>query len=441
MLPVSFDSEIRKRECRKSDADFGIGTLARVPTGESALWTPTTRQYLGNDERILLVFSMGDSLWGAMTDQIRIVDRLIQAKPFDLRALLRLATWGCAAAGALMLAVLSATTGPKHQTFASQTVAPQVPAATVQLTTRQTEPDKATRQLTETVSGLTADRDRLAARLATIERNLEDVTGSIKQQAAFPPASPSAATQTSVHTPTVAPIPASAPAQASTPVQSSAPPPSPGPALAPRPFTLPVLAPASAPTPAAPRSNPAQAEKTTPAPAAPPSPSVPLPGAIAAAPMAPAAPPAATPSPDPTSTRIANLPEASESDLGKARIGDFGLDIGGSTTFDGLRALWNSVRNNTADLFDELHPMVAVRENKSRGVDLRLVVGPIANSEAATQMCATLLAARRFCQMTIFEGQPLPQASAVTEPRTPTAAAPPRTASQSKAVRPPAPRP
>jgi hypothetical protein len=376
-----------------------------------------------------------------MTDQIRIVDRLIQAKPFDLRALLRLATWGCVAAAALMLAVLSAIVGPKHQTFASQTASPQIPAATVQLTTRQTEPDKATRHLTETVSGLTADRDRLAARIATIERNLEDVTGSIKQQAAFPPASPPTAIQTSVHTPTVAPTPASVPAQ----VQSSTPAPAPGPASAPRPSTLPALAPAPtaaapAPAPPAPRSNPAQPEKTTPPGAtAPPPASVPLPGAIAAAPTAPAAPPAATPSPEPTPTRVANLPEASEPD-GKSRIVDFGLDIGGSTTFDGLRALWNSVRNNTADLFDDLHPMVAVRENKSRGVDLRLVVGPIASSEAATQMCATLLAARRFCQMTIFEGQPLPQASAVTEPRTPTAAAPARTSSQSKAVRPPAPR-
>ena len=42
-----------------------------------------------------------------MADQIRILDRLIQARPFDLRALLRLATWACVAAVALMLAVLS----------------------------------------------------------------------------------------------------------------------------------------------------------------------------------------------------------------------------------------------------------------------------------------------------------------------------------------------
>jgi len=375
-----------------------------------------------------------------MADQIRILDRLIQTKPFDLRALLRLATWGCVAATALMLAVLSASMATKHQALAPSTTALQVPAATVQLTTRQTEPDKAPHQLSEAVSGLTADRDRLVARIASLERNLEDVTGSIKQQAA-PPASVSA--QTSMHAPTTAPAPASVPARESMPAQASAP--ASGAAAAPRP--IPTLAPtATAPTPSspappAPRSQvQPEKEKVTPAAAtAPPAatpPPTPPPGAIAASPSAPAAPPAAAPPP----TRVANLPEASDPE-GKSRIVDFGLDIGGATTFDGLRALWNSVRNNTADLFDDLHPMVAVRENKSRAVDLRLVVGPIGSSEAATQMCATLLAARRFCQMTIFEGQPLPQSSSVTEgePRR-TPAAPTRPSSQSKAVRPPAPR-
>src|SRR5215470_9182963 len=130
---------------------------------------------------------MGDSLRGRMADQIRILDRLIQTKPFDLRALLRLATWGCVAATALIVAVLSSGLGTKHQAFAPSTAAPQVPAATVQLTTRQTEPDKATRQLSEAVSGLAADRDRLVARIATIERNLEDVTSAIKQQQPAPP--------------------------------------------------------------------------------------------------------------------------------------------------------------------------------------------------------------------------------------------------------------
>src|SRR5262245_53183293 len=375
-----------------------------------------------------------------MADQIRILDRLIQTKPFDLRALLRLATWGCVAAVALMLAVLSSSMGPKHQTFVPPTASPQVPAATVQLTTRQSEPDKAARQLSEAVSGLTADRDRLVARIASLERNLEDVTGSIKQQAAAPTASTGVAPQTSVHTPTVVPTPTAPPAQASASAAS--------PASVPKPSTLPALAPAptgtgTPPTPPSARSQ-AQPEKSAPvaatSPNATPTPAAPAPGAIAAAPSAPAAPPVAAPPASPT--RVANVPDAADPE-GKSRIVDFGLDVGGATTFDGLRALWNSVRNNTADLFDDLHPMVAVRENKSRGIDLRLVIGPIATSEAATQMCATLLAARRFCQMTIFEGQPLPQASAVTEPdaRRPPPVVPARTPiTQSKAVRPPAPR-
>src|SRR4030095_13786894 len=114
-----------------------------------------------------------------MADQIRILDRLIQTKPFDLPALLRLATWGCVAATALMLEVLSSSIGTKHQALVSSTAAPQVPAATVLLPTRQTEPDKATRQLSEAVSGLAADRDRLVARIASLERNLEDITRSL----------------------------------------------------------------------------------------------------------------------------------------------------------------------------------------------------------------------------------------------------------------------
>jgi hypothetical protein len=383
-----------------------------------------------------------------MADQIRILDRLIQAKPFDLRALLRLATWGCVAAVALMLAVLSSSIRSKHQTFVAPTATPQVPAATVALTTRQSEPDKAARQLSEAVSGLTADRDRLVARIASLERNLEDVTGSIKQQAVAAPASATVPAQTSVRAPTVGPAPTAAPARDSVPArefvpaQAFAPAAAPGPGSSPRPSTSPAMAPApaatvSSPTPPSARSQP-QPEKTMPAPAAT---APPPPGAIAASPSAPAAPPAAAPPPA-SPTRVANLPEAADPE-GKSRIVDFGLDVGGATTFDGLRALWNSVRNNTADLFEDLHPMVAVRENKSRGVDLRLVVGPIASSEAATQMCATLLAARRFCQMTIFEGQPLPQASAVTEPdsRRPPPAAPPRISTQSKTVRPPAPAP
>src|SRR5215831_14565096 len=152
-----------------------------------------------------------------MADHIRTIDRILQANPINMRALLHLATWGGAAAAALMLAVLSAglgskgsgskdigpnDTGSKSVTIASPRGVdlPQIPAATVQIAPqvapRPTETEKTTRQLSEAVSGLTADRDRLVARIASIERNLEDVTGSIKQQAASAPVSNPAAPPT-----------------------------------------------------------------------------------------------------------------------------------------------------------------------------------------------------------------------------------------------------
>jgi hypothetical protein len=225
-----------------------------------------------------------------MADQIRILDRLIQTKPFDLRALLRLATWGCVAATALMLAVLSSSIGTKHQAFAPSTAAPQIPAATVQLTTRQSEPDKVTRQLSEAVSGLAADRDRLVTRIASLERSLEDVTGSIKQQAASSPAP----AQTSVHAPTTAPATAAAQASGTAPASGLTSAPKPLPTAAPAPTagapppTSASPIPASS-TPLAPRSQ-TQPEKATPAAAAPPAaappPTAPPHGAIATSPPA-----------------------------------------------------------------------------------------------------------------------------------------------------------
>src|SRR5215510_8926171 len=334
-----------------------------------------------------------------MADHIRNVDRILQAKSVNMRGLLRLASWGCGAAAALMLAVMTATMGSKGVTVASPTPSElprpllQVPTATVQLASRATEAESAMRQLSEAIGGLAADRDRLVTRIAKIERNLEEVTGSIKQQQ-----------QAAASPPVPAATPAAPPAVTAAPAAS---PP----------------APKSQPEP-----TPPQAATSPPA------------GAIAAAPSAPAF------------ARVASVPEAPEVEPAKSRIVDFAIDIGGATTFEGLRALWSSVRGATADLFDDLHPMVAVRESKSRGLDLRLVVGPIASTEAATRMCATLLAARRYCQMTIFEGQPLPQTAPEHERRP--APAPTRTTSpgqspgqpsgQPKAVRPltpPAPRP
>jgi hypothetical protein len=93
-----------------------------------------------------------------------------------------------------------------------------------------------------------------------------------------------------------------------------------------------------------------------------------------------------------------------------AAASGMGVDVGGAINYEGLRTLWRSIKNGDPALQDELYPMVAVRENgKTRGVELRLLVGPIADAEAAARLCMTFSATHHYCQPVAFEGQRLSQ--------------------------------
>jgi hypothetical protein len=290
-----------------------------------------------------------------------------------MRSLLRLAGWGIAATAAMMVAVLVANTGNGQQRL-SVAVAAMTGKATTKLAkapppdrqlpdpvqlARLAATENETRRLNEMVRSLSTDRQRLQTRLSALERNLEDVTGSIRRQAAAPPPPPSAAP----------PL-----------VQTVPPPAAPVPAVA-----APVAVP---PQPPAPSSE------------APPSAQPPA----RVANVAPAASPAEAETPPPESSP------------------PVGVDIGGAPTFDGLRALWKSVTSGHASLFDGLHPVVGVRENsKARAADLRLVVGPLADRAVAGRICTALTAAKRYCRPVAFEGRPLALA-APEQPRRPKAA-------------------
>jgi hypothetical protein len=85
-----------------------------------------------------------------------------------------------------------------------------------------------------------------------------------------------------------------------------------------------------------------------------------------------------------------------------------GADIGGAAHFDALRTLWTSLRRTNAALVEGLHPVVIARENpRFRTAELRLIVGPLHDSEAAAEFCAALAAAKRYCQLATFEGTQL----------------------------------
>jgi hypothetical protein len=95
----------------------------------------------------------------------------------DMGGLVRLGSWGAAAVGALLIAVMAiqSDTGSRRMAGA---LSPQ-PTASTQLAVRGQEIDAETRRLIESVRTLSSDRDRLLARVTVLERNLEDVTGSV----------------------------------------------------------------------------------------------------------------------------------------------------------------------------------------------------------------------------------------------------------------------
>src|SRR5712691_4309352 len=102
-------------------------------------------------------------------------------RTFDMPSLRRLAIWGGLAMAALLVAVIASYTDAGARRLASgnaqKTAAPQVQS-------RLPELDVLTQRLAGAVDGLTADREPLAARIGALERNLDDITGAIKRQAA-----------------------------------------------------------------------------------------------------------------------------------------------------------------------------------------------------------------------------------------------------------------
>ena len=106
--------------------------------------------------------------------------------------LARLGVWIGLATVAVLTAVLTARTESGIRRIATLLSPAQVepmrsakgPAP--QIANRQFDQEAEQRRLSETVRTLAADRDRLAARLNTLERNIGDVTGSIGPAAKAP---------------------------------------------------------------------------------------------------------------------------------------------------------------------------------------------------------------------------------------------------------------
>ncbi len=284
--------------------------------------------------------------------------------PFGIQDLFRLAIWGGLAAAALFLAVLSSYSGA---------VSPRPPVASgtgqgsaLQKTSAADTPARSAdtmdeiQGLTEAVHALTADREHILSRIASLERSLDDITGSIKRDAQH--ALPQITSTSSAASPGQTEVPAASPTKTAI-IPPQAP-------VSQQPGSIEAAAPGSAPD-NAPRA-------------------------------------AATPSAPMRTTTLAEPPVGAPG---------LGVDVGGAVNFDGLRTLWSSTKHNLPAMPDELYPVVAVRENgKTRGAELRLIVGPIVNTETAGRLCAALAAAHRYCQAVAFEGQRLSLIEPLSKP-------------------------
>ena len=151
-----------------------------------------------------------------------------------MQRLLRQAAWGCAAAAALFVAVLSGRSevGAQRAALAFGYLSPQ----SSEVPKHQFDAEAATRQLAGAIRGLNEDRDRLTKRLAALERDMDDTTGSIKRQID--------AIQTTATTQNPAPWPIDAPPVPMIPANITAMVKSPAPTPTSRPATTSVSTPA-----------------------------------------------------------------------------------------------------------------------------------------------------------------------------------------------------
>jgi len=131
----------------------------------------------------------------------------------DFSALLWLCGWGVATAVAL--SALAITTQTKTATDRLRSIfAASEPSAVARMPPRVAQLELEAQMLTAQVRALNADRDRLAGRIALLESSVDDMTGTIRRQAAATAAALAARTVSPQPQPATTPPAATAPAAA-----------------------------------------------------------------------------------------------------------------------------------------------------------------------------------------------------------------------------------
>lgn len=352
---------------------------------------------------------------------------LAEEDELDRRSLWRIGSWGFAAVGAIIVALLAnqSSMGLRREQIATDDLARQ--AQLIRSAARDSQNE--TKRLASAVDTLNSDRDRLYSRVTVLEQGLDSVTGAIKRQntAAASPVAPAApatsepavAVQNPSPAPAIAPVAATAATTTvATTVEKAR-----AAAAEPAPAAVASVGPGASNTPAAAPAMPLMASKSIMAPPDPAAakliePEMP-PSVIMAAPI-PEVVAAAASSADNVAADAPHAPK-----LAVQRT-EFGVDVGGANSVNGLRALWRGLLKSRANApLTALRPIIVIKESSSGlGMQLRLVAGPLGDAAAAAKICATLIENDRTCETTIFDGQRL--AMKAEDPPASAKPAPPR---------------
>jgi hypothetical protein len=302
----------------------------------------------------------------------------------DMRPLLRLTVWGACALIATGAAVLAGRSEIGAARAGAALAAFRIsPMEFLSQSNEATARTNEAKQLSEAVESLTADRDRLADRVATLERNLNDLTGSIARDRSAAATASNPPPSADSEKPDIA---ASAPAAA---------PPAP---------------PAASIAPAAPPDRAIASEETRPA--EPPASTL---GTLVTAPARPgrlgsiesytSAASASRPA-----ARLAAAPSSAEATASvPPPPKGTAVDLAMATNINALRARWGALKTAQPTLLGGLKPLVATRTNPARpGVtEFHLVAGPVSDHDSAARLCAALASAQISCRPAPYSGQSL----------------------------------
>lgn len=307
---------------------------------------------------------------------------LAEEDEFDGRAMWRLASWGVGSVGVLIIAIL-ATRSPAAINR-DQLASAELTRQSQQVQWIAKESQSKARELASAVETLNADRDRLYTRVTMLEQGLDSVTGSLaRQPASAPPSSVISKVLQPVDQPQAAlaspadldPVGPFKPAEAK-PEPAAQPP-----KIAAVTATPPATAPAPAKRDDPKADTPATDQSSVPA----------VTSAITASVAA-------------TDTAASETASA-----GIVRRTEFGVDLGGANSVEGLRSIWRGALKTSAEQLASLQPIIVVKErHDGLGMQLRLVAGPLSDAAEAAKVCAGLLTgSNRPCETSVYDGQRL----------------------------------